>query len=647
MAIFNPRFSSWEEAFADAVSSVGGVQPSRIIADGIIHRFSFNGRVGNDSGWYVVYPDEVTGGCVGNWGTGDKINWYYAPKGYDWTPTKENALAKKYEERHKQAEAARINIQINAALDAQKRWAELTEPKLDHPYLVSKGVKPYGIRMGKGRLYVPMFDENGEISSLQSIDDKGVKLFMKGGRVRGCYFLIGDPQTRLFISEGYATAASIHEATGEPIAVCFDAGNMQAAVKSLRKRFPSISITILADNDASKGKNIGLQFAMETADKFNIPYMFPEFNSIEIENGASDYNDYAKLRGISALSSLFKQKQSNKFKVLSFDDLLYAPKVEWIIKGIFPQKSFGTIYGAPGKGKTFVSLDMALCVAHGLQWHGLDVVQGSVLYIAGEGMGGLPKRLKAWTSQYAKNDPTPPFYAIAAGVNMRDPIDVNYIKSAIDDLGQKFSLIVIDTVARAILGGDENDSMDMGLFVASCDAIKEHSGATVIGVHHSGKDEEKGMRGSTALLGAVDTVIQVSQEVEGIIVLKNEKQKDGEPFKDMVFKTAIIATGIDETSIIIEPSDNQTVYQKKVIAKVDLYLEALWDSISGDSKTLNGLSATSIEKWRDLCFRKNLGGDNPDAMRKGFYRARIRLQDAKVICVDGNLVSYTKGFDNV
>ena len=376
--------------------------------------------------------------------------------------------------------------------------------------------------------------------------------------------------------------------------------------------------------------NSGLKFGKQQPYEYGRNKQISSYNPSETKYDAD---------GVVIENNVVNQKEPNKFKILNFDDLLYAPKVEWIIKGIFPKKSFGVIYGQPGKGKTFVALDMALCIAHGLQWHGLDVVQGSVLYIAGEGMGGLPKRLKAWTSQNARNEPSPPFYAIAAGVNMRDEIDVNSIIASIDGLNQKFSLIVIDTVARAILGGDENSSTDMGLFVAACDAIKEHTGSTVIGIHHSGKDEEKGMRGSSALLGAVDTVVQISQEIEGKIVLKNEKQKDAEPFKDMVFKTAIIATGIDETSIIIEPDEDQTVYQKKVSSKADLYLEKLWDAIADSQERIRGMPAAHINSWRDICYRNELGGDGQEAKKKSFQRARSRLMEQKKIVCENGLVA--------
>ena len=331
----------------------------------------------------------------------------------------------------------------------------------------------------------------------------------------------------------------------------------------------------------------------------------------------------------------------NKFTILTYDEIALGRRVEWLVKGVFPKKSFGVIYGKPGQGKTFVALDFALCVAHGMQWHDLDVVQGSVLYIAGEGLGGLGKRLRAWTSQNAPNEPTPPFYAITANVNMRDTNDVNDLILSIDSLHQQFEMIIIDTVARSLTGGDENSSTDMGLFVAACDAVKDHTGSAVIGVHHSGKDDEKGMRGSSALLGAVDTVLHISQDEEESVVLTMEKQKDAEAIKDMKFNMVVITTGITETSVVLSLSDDQVVVSKGAVKRVDLYLEALWDCIASDTKTLNGVPATSWVRWKEMCASRMLGSDNPDAQRQAMKRAKDRLAQKHLIFVDGGLVSYT------
>ena len=119
------------------------------------------------------------------------------------------------------------------------------------------------------------------------------------------------------------------------------------------------------------------------------------------------------------------------------------------------------------------------------------------------------------------------------------------------DCGQ-FSLIVIDTVARALLGADENSATDIGKFVRACDAIKEHTGAAVLGIHHSGKDGGKGMRGSSALLGAVDTSVKVKRTAD-VITLTTEKQKDAEPADDIFLKMNSIEVGLigAETSVYL------------------------------------------------------------------------------------------------
>lgn len=635
MTIFKPDFPTWEEAFYNKLDQIGGQRPKNPLkADGKVHRFSFNGKPSNSSGWYIVFEDEVVSGCVGNWGSGEKVNFCWSSRRM--TEYEMVNIHQKWAEHQKRAEEARIEAQRQAAIDAQAKWECLSEATETHPYALKKGIRLHGVRQGQKRLYVPLYDENGNMVSLQSIDDKGQKLFMQNGRVKGCYFLAGTPKDELIVAEGYATAMSLREATGKPVMVAFNAGNIAPAIESIKQRFPNVSITICADNDET-----GLRHAKQAAEKYGCGYVYPSFSQEEIkENGnITDFNDFHKVRGIQALKSFFEEtKKQNKFNVLGFDDLLTLPKIEWIVQGVFPKKSFGVIYGEPAKGKTFVALDMALHIAHGMDWHDRAVVQGSVLYIAGEGVGGLPKRLKAWTYQNAPDGEKPPFYAIAANVNMREPEDVEHIISAIQAIGSKFSVIFIDTVARAILGGDENSSTDMGLFVASCDKIKDATGAAVIGIHHSGKDADRGMRGSSALLGAVDSVIQVTQETEGTIILKNEKQKDGEPFKDMAFKTVVISTGITETSLIIEAMDCEYIPSKKTEKKRDLALQFLMDCIAVDSQTIRGYPATKIDTWRHECDKRELGGDTYEAKKKAFQRSKNKLQNDGIIACENGLV---------
>jgi putative DNA primase/helicase len=130
---------------------------------------------------------------------------------------------------------------------------------------VKKSVQSHGLHLHNGLLVIPLRDSDGNLHSLQFIDSDGNKRFLSGGRKKGCYFALGSPVASLCIAEGYATAATIHESTGLPVAVAFDAGNLMAVAQALRMKFPKIKITLCADNDAATPGNPGLTKAQEAA----------------------------------------------------------------------------------------------------------------------------------------------------------------------------------------------------------------------------------------------------------------------------------------------------------------------------------------------------------------------------------------------
>lgn len=222
------------------------------------------------------------------------------------------------------------------------------------------------------------------------------------------------------------------------------------------------------------------------------------------------------------------------FKTLSMEEVLALPPVEWRVKGWLTTDGFAVAYGAPGSFKSFIALDISLCIAYGLPWKGCEVKQGGVLYIAGEGVRGLKRRMVAWQRKHNLVGVDAPFRLLAAAVNLTDGEHVaKVVRTAVaaaEAEGFPVALVVVDTVARAIAGADENSAQDMGRLVAAVDQIREHCSTAVLGIHHSGKDKEKGARGSSALLGAVDTMIQVNRD-EGTlcVTVKVEKQKDDEP----------------------------------------------------------------------------------------------------------------------
>ena len=183
--------------------------------------------------------------------------------------------------------------------------------------------------------------------------------------------------------------------------------------------------------------------------------------------------------------------------------------------------SLAWLYGKPGSGKSFVALDIACCVAAGSRWHGRDVQQGPVLYVAAEGAGGLDPRVQAWESWHRREVPED-LQFLPLAVQLGQAEDVAALRMLVAEM--RPVLIVLDTQARVSVGIEENSARDMGLLVRAIDSVREASSACVLVVHHSGRAGEN-LRGSTAVDGAADTVIRC--EKEGFAVrLDIQKQKN-------------------------------------------------------------------------------------------------------------------------
>jgi putative DNA primase/helicase len=195
--------------------------------------------------------------------------------------------------REREAEGAKRKVEARekAALIWQ---AAVTAPE-DHPYLVKKGIKAHGLRVHDGALVIPICD-GVELHSLQFIGPEGDKRFLSGGRVSGCYLLIGNLDGTLCIVEGYATGASIHEATGCAVAVAFNAGNLLPVARTLCVKFPHLRLIVCADDDASTTGNPGLSKAREAAQAVGALLAVPDFDRTR-PDGATDFNDLHRHAG--------------------------------------------------------------------------------------------------------------------------------------------------------------------------------------------------------------------------------------------------------------------------------------------------------------------------------------------------------------
>lgn len=236
-------------------------------------------------------------------------------------------------------------------------------------------------------------------------------------------------------------------------------------------------------------------------------------------------------------------------KLLRLADLAQQSAGPYLVKGLLQKRSHAVMYGAPGEGKTFVALDIAYRVAMGLEWMGRKVRPGLVLYIAYEGIGGLTTRAAALIRQYQNADV--PLYITGADYNLCEPAGRQTLAQDMAQLPAKPALIIIDTLARA-LHGDENSAQDMGNLNIAVSALIETTGACVLLIHHSGKNKANGARGSSALLGAIDTEIQVDSRQ-----IFTCKQRDVEPAAPISFSLKSVPVGIDEdgdavTSCVVE-----------------------------------------------------------------------------------------------
>jgi RecA-family ATPase len=178
-------------------------------------------------------------------------------------------------------------------------------------------------------------------------------------------------------------------------------------------------------------------------------------------------------------------------------------------------------------------LDMALHLAINAPWHDHETTQTGILYIAGEGVRGIAKRVSAWLHHYGLQDiKALPIRFLPHAIDFLDLGDVRKLARTIEHLigaaETPIGLVVIDTVARN-MNGNENDAVDMNRLVSACDELRKKFSLSVIGVHHAGKDSERGMRGSTVLPGGSDTIIEVKR-TENVMCVTCRKQKDDEEF---------------------------------------------------------------------------------------------------------------------
>lgn len=230
--------------------------------------------------------------------------------------------------------------------------------------------------------------------------------------------------------------------------------------------------------------------------------------------------------------NLTPSRKPTRFSLMTGEEMMAQPPSRWMVQRILPERGLGAIYGPPSCGKSFLVLDLALAVARGADWFGKHTTATPVVYFPLEGNVG--ERLKAWKIG-AGQDATPKNFKVVpeGAYDFNNADDVEGLAETLKDFAPTGALIIIDTLARATPGTDENSSRDMGLVIQAADRLARTTKGFVLLVHHSGKDDSRGMRGSSAILGAVDTLYKVTGGKEtprSFLVEKNKEGRDGERF---------------------------------------------------------------------------------------------------------------------
>jgi putative DNA primase/helicase len=580
-----------------------GLEPVHIEVNGIgnFKRIASNvgGSRSKDSGWYWLEQDgDSMYGCYGDWRTGESQSWQ-STNMKRLSPDERIALDKRIADAKNLHKQKLAETRDKAAERSVATIASMPDAKDTFPYLKKKGVVAHeGVKTDGKYIYIPVYI-GGKLRSIQSIDKDGNKQFAWESETKGGYFWIaGKTSTDIFFAEGYATGATIHEATGASVMVCFNAANLYNVVANFRAGNKETPATIAADNDYHNNNkpcgNVGLDYAEKCVDNFDgIKMIFPE--GIK----GTDFNDMQNEKGIEHVKRIANH-YIPRFNILD-GNKLEVTATDWLIDNYLPKSNLGLVYGASGHMKSFLVFDWALHLAAGMDWHGNEVKEAQpVLYICGEGFNSIAKRVKAWKSHKNITHDIP-FSLTDKAVHILDPtqrIDlVSDLLYSMAKNGQENppKLIIIDTLNRNFGDGDENSTQDMTNFIIGIDELHRKTGAMILIVHHSGKGEVKTARGSSALRASLDMEYEVtmlnpeefeSRQQPAHIELKCTKMKDDEPPEIKVFehKSIVVPDALDRkgdpvTSVVLMPL-NVTTKEMKLESFLSKQI-----NIDGSSKT--------------------------------------------------------------
>lgn len=529
----------------DAMAAAGITAPADLQLDGKLHRFRSGTKgtpgKGDKSGWYVAYSDGIPAGRFGCWRAGIEVTWR-ADVGRQLTDAEQIIHARRLVEA-KATRDAELKRQREVVADtAEIIWSNGMGASPDHPYLARKGVGAHGTRItSDGRLMAPLFTPEGKLASIQYIDQEGSKLYHSGGQTGGCFWMIGttDEPGTIYIAEGFATAATIHEITHRPCIVAYSASNLVPVTGSMREKYGATQeLVIVADNDAS---GTGQKYADQASAKYGARVVMPPIDG--------DANDYVQaghdLKTL--LMPLTGKAVLDKLKVVFGDQLsteFEAPNE--LVENLMTIGSTTVVYGDSNSGKTFWALSVATAIATGAECYGRKTDPGLVVYLACEAPGSIRSRLQAIKRFYDCDLEN--LAMIPVPLNFYNgETDASDVIEAIREIerikGMPVRLVIADTLARMSAGANENSGEDMGPVMARFEQVCLATGAAMMIIHHNGKDAARGARGWSGIRAHIDTEIEVTEK-DGVRSASVTKQRELPSKGEAIyFKLEIIEMG--------------------------------------------------------------------------------------------------------
>lgn len=329
-------------------------------------------------------------------------------------------------------------------------------------------------------------------------------------------------------------------------------------------------------------------------------------------------------------------------------ELLAHPRpIDWLVRGWLERNTTAALIAEPGRGKSFVALDMACCVALGKPWHGIRTKQARVLFLAGEGQAAMVRRACAWGIVY-DDLIAAPLHLSSGGVALNDTDALAFMQAEIDAMPEPPGLVIVDTLQRG-LSGDENSAEAMNGFVAALDTLRQRYHCTCLVIHHPSKATPGEPRGHSALKGAIDTMATLEAREGGVIVLINSKQRGGDTARPLAFGFRTVELppawsdedGNPSESAVLAPCDlpNAPARPEKGLGdKQRLALSILKRIVAEHERNLlqagRDAKAAKVQlaDWRKTAKEEGLDVRN-------FSRWTAALEDKQLIAIDGAFVS--------